>query len=83
MDSAYLSRLAATDLTRDRGGCGSTLQRGETTYAFGVGSGPSGRIFCYVDEADNLAYLSWTSNRLSVLADAARTDGDWRTLITW
>ena len=73
LERAYLAQLQRTHISRDSGGCKAGAWRGEVEWFHGVGE-RGGRAFCYLSEATQRSYVTWTSDAGTPILGVARLD---------
>jgi len=83
LERAYSAQLQPTGISRSSGGCAPDEWRGEAEWFHGEGE-PGGRGFCYLSEAKQQSYLTWTSEAGAKMLAVAQLDSlQHRNLFFW
>jgi hypothetical protein len=79
----YAAQLERAGIPRGSGACKAGAWRGELEWFHGVGE-RGGRAFCYLSEAKQQSYLTWTSEAGAPILGVARLDSlNHRRLFFW
>jgi len=70
---AYNARLKRTAISPGSGDCRADAWRGELRWFHGLGE-PGGRAFCYLSEAKQQSYVTWTSEAGAKILAVAQLD---------
>jgi len=73
LERAYRKQLERASVPISNGGCRADSWRGEVEWFHGVGE-PGGRAFCYLSEASQRSYLTWTSEAGAKILAVAQLD---------
>ena len=81
--NAYAAELRQANIRPNTGDCTPDAWGGEIEWFHGIGE-PGGRAFCHLDEADQRAYLTWTSDAGKKILVVAQLNGlQHRRLFFW
>jgi hypothetical protein len=73
LERAYNKRLGQAGIANHVGNCRADSWRGEVEWFHGIGE-PGGRAFCYLSEARQRSYVTWTSEAGAKILAAAQLD---------
>ncbi len=73
LERAYNKALAGAGVKNDAGSCRADAWRGEVEWFHGVDE-PGGRAFCYLSEARQRSYVTWTSEAGAKILAVAQLD---------
>jgi hypothetical protein len=73
LDRAYSKQLALAGVSSNAGSCRADSWGGEVEWFHGVGE-PGGRAFCYLSEARQRSYVTWTSEAGAKILAVAQLD---------
>jgi hypothetical protein len=73
LERAYNKALAAAGVIKGAGSCRADAWGGEGEWFHGVGE-PGGRAFCYLSEATQRSYVTWTSEAGAKILAVAQLD---------
>ncbi len=73
LELAYNKELGRAGIPSNRGSCRAGSWRGEVGWSHGIDE-PGGRAFCYLSEAKQRTYLTWTSEAGAKILAVAQLD---------
>ena len=73
LERAYGALLGKARIQRDSGRCTANAWAGENEWFHGMGE-PGGRAFCYISEAKQRSYVTWTSEAGAKVLGVAQLD---------
>jgi hypothetical protein len=73
LERAYNKQLEQAGIPNHVGSCRADSWRGEVEWVHGIGE-PGGRAFCFLSEARQRSYLTWTSEAGAKILAVAQLD---------